>query len=397
MKLLILYTKNRQEVFNKKSALGSYINYLGNLLEDNGFEVFLNGERLTEIKHQTVTAISSHSRFSFVKKLIPNFIKRYIKEKQHFKNLDLFYNELTNKHQKYDAILEYYNLGSNIGLKLSKAQNIPYYIFYDGPILDEYQFFNHSKPYFFKEVVKREKESFKYAKKIVAQSNPMKDYVIKNIINAPDKIVIHQNVDYTKFDVLQGEKKFNTDVLNIGFIGSFLPWHQVELLVNAFVFITKKGVKAKLFLIGDGMERQSIENYCQTLPDEIKQKITFTGFVTKKELHHLKSIIDIGVMSGSNWYGAPLKIFEYGAMKMACIAPDTPTIKDLFPNNEVTFFKWKSQDSLNDALLNLCQDIDKIKLNSKVLNQKVLDKYTPLNTINFYKNLINPQNSPLYY
>ena len=389
MKLLILYTKNRQEIFNKKSALGSYINYLGNLLENNGFEVFLNGERLTEIKYQTHQVNNSHSKLSFIKKIIPKKLKRYIREKKHLKDLDVFYDELKNKPQKYDAILEYYNLGSNIGLKLSKSQNIPYYIFYDGPILDEYQFFNHAKPFFFKEVIKREKESFKHAKKIVAQSNPMKDYIVNHICECSDKIVIHQNVDYTKFDILEGEKVFNTDVLNIGFIGSFLPWHQVDLLVNAFAFIIKKGVKANLYLIGDGMERKSVENYCNTLPNEIKDKITFTGFVTEKELYQLKSKIDIGVMSGSNWYGAPLKIFEYGAMKMACIAPDTPTIKDLFPNNEVVFFEWKNQVSLNDKLLNLCQDIEKIKYNSKILNQKVLNKYSSQNTINFYKTLIN--------
>jgi glycosyltransferase involved in cell wall biosynthesis len=388
MKLLLLYTKNRQEVFNKKSAIGSYVNYLGNLLNQNGFEVYLNGEKLSEIKYNEGYNSTSFSKFAQIKKIIPSFIKRYLREKKHLSDLDIFSKELNDSSVKYDFILEYYNMGSDVGLKVSKSQNVPYYIFYDGPILDEYRIFNKTNPFFFKEVIKREKESFRHAKKIVAQSNPMKDYVIKNIVNSPDKIYIHQNVDYTKFDVLNTDKTFNTEILNIGFIGSFLPWHQVELLVNAFMFVLKNGVQANLFLIGDGMEKKNIESYCETLPATIKNKIIFTGFVKEKELYELKTKLDIGVMPGSNWYGAPLKIFEYGAMKMACIAPDTPTIKDLFSNNEVIFFKWKNQDSLNNTLLNLCNNKSKMIKNSKVLNNKILQKYSEKNTVDFYEKLI---------
>ena len=389
MKLLLLYTKNRQEVFNKKSAIGSYVHYLGTLLNQNGFEVYLNGQKLTEIdytQHHSPTINSS--KLAFIKRSIPSRIKRFLREKKHLKDIAIFTDELKTNPQKYDAILEYYNLGSNVWLSISKQQNIPLFIFYDGPVLDEYRIFNHSNPFFFKEVVKREKDSFAHAKKVVAQSNPMKEYVLKHICNVPEKIYIHQNVDYTKFDVLKEDKIFNTKNLNIGFIGSFLPWHQVDLLVNAFKYVLEKGVNANLFLVGDGMERENIETYCTTLPKAIKDKITFTGFVKEKELLDIKLKLDIGVMSGSNWYGAPLKIFEYGAMKLACIAPDTPTIKDLFPNDEVVYFKWKNQQSLNEALLDLCQHPNKIVENSKVLHQKITQKYSEQNTINFYKSLI---------
>jgi len=389
VKLLLLYTKNRQEVFNIKSAIGSYVYYLGNVLNQNGFEVYLNGQKLTEIDYtQHHSPSISSSKLAFIKRLVPSSIKRFLREKRHLQDIDVFTDELKINPQEYDAILEYYNLGSNVGLNISKYQNIPLFIFYDGPVLDEYRIFNHSNPFFFKEVVKREVDSFAHAKKVVAQSNPMKDYVLKNICNVPDKIYIHQNVDYTKFDVLKKDKVFNFDDLNIGFIGSFLPWHQVDLLVNAFKFILEEGVNANLYLVGDGMEREKIETYCKTLPKVIKDKIIFTGFVKEKELLDIKLKLDIGVMSGSNWYGAPLKIFEYGAMKLACIAPDTPTIKDLFPNNEVLYFKWKNQQSLNEALLDLCQNPNKIRENSKVLHHKITQKYSEQNTINFYKSLI---------
>jgi glycosyltransferase involved in cell wall biosynthesis len=390
MKLLILYTKNREEIFNKKSALGSYINYLGNLLQKNGFEIYLNGQNVNEISNSKTKEVSFKKKKLFwLKKIIPSYVKRYIREKNHLRSTEVFKKELLQGSQKYDAILEYYNLGSDVGLALAKQQNIPYYIFYDGPILDEYEIFNQSKPFFYKLVVERQKESFEFAKKIVAQSNPMKDYVVKNIVNLPDKIFIHQNVDYTKFDILKEDKVFNSNPINIGFIGSFLPWHQVELLLYAFKYILTKGVHAKLFLIGDGMERIKMENIVRSFDDSIKSKIIFTGFVKEDELLNYKKIIDIGVMSGSNWYGAPLKIFEYGAMKMACIAPNTPTIKDLFPNNEVVFFEWKNQSDLNSVLLDFCTEITKMKKQSEKLHAFIVNKYSEQNTADFYLNFFN--------
>jgi glycosyltransferase involved in cell wall biosynthesis len=389
MKLLILYTKNRNEIFNKKSALGSYINYLGRLLSQNGFEVYLNGENINEVDEREIEIPISANKLIFIKKMIPKVFKRWLNERRQLKNIENFKNELLTSNSNYDLILEYYNMGSDVGLELAKHQNIPYYIFYDGPILDEYEIFNHSKPFFYNKIIKRQKDSFSYAKRIVAQSNPMKNYVVKNIINSPEKIMIHQNVDFTKFDVLQGEKNFNTDNLKIGFIGSFLPWHQVDLLINAFAYIRNKGIEAELFLIGDGMEKQKIEGLVNQLPKNIKNNIVFTGFVNGEHLFNYKKMLDIGVMPGSNWYGAPLKIFEYGAMKMACIAPDTPTIKDLFPKNEVVFFKWKNQDSLNEVLFNLCQGKPKLEDCSQVLHQKIMDKYSANNTVEFYLELFN--------
>ena len=384
MKLLILYTKDRHEVFNKKSALGSYINYLGKLLNKNGFEVYLNGEQLRNVQDKSNSVVLTSNKLSFIKKIIPTSVKRYLREKKHLVDIDRFSEELVQGKVKYDLVLEYYNMGSDVGLKISKQQNIPYYIFYDGPILDEYEIFNHDKPFFFKEVVTRQKESFKHAQKIVAQSNPMKGYIVNNIEDCPNKIVIHQNVDYTKFDVLNTDKQFNTEELTLGFIGSFLPWHQVDMLLKAFKYVVSKGVNSNLLLIGDGMERQKMVDIVESFSADLKSKIKFTGFVTEQALYDYKCQIDIGIMPGSNWYGAPLKIFEYGAMKMACIAPNTPTITDLFPNNEVKFFEWKNQASLNQTLLEFCTNFEDMKNQAEKLHQYVVNRYSEKNTIDFY-------------
>ncbi len=123
MRLLILYTKDRNEIFNKKMALSSYVHYLGILLNTNQFEVLFNQEKYGLNINTVDTSVLVKRRLSFIKKMIPRSIKRFIKERQHLLLTDKFMNELINYEQRYDAILEYYNLGSNVGLELAKYQN----------------------------------------------------------------------------------------------------------------------------------------------------------------------------------------------------------------------------------------------------------------------------------
>ena len=44
--------------------------------------------------------------------------------------------------------------------------------------------------------------------------------------------------------------------------------------------------------------------------------------------------MDIAVMPSSNWYGSPIKIFEYGAMGRAVIGPDVPPVREVMSDGE---------------------------------------------------------------
>ena len=102
-----------------------------------------------------------------------------------------------------------------------------------------------------------------------------------------------------------------------------------------------------------------------------------------------KKQIDIGVMPSSNWYGAPNKIFEYGAAKIAVVAPSTPTIVDLFENNkDLILFENESFDSLYNSLLKLVENQELLNTLAENLQNKIKSKYSKENTFNFYDNLI---------
>jgi glycosyltransferase involved in cell wall biosynthesis len=391
-KILILYTKAPQEVFNRKSALGSYINCLANLLETSEIDVYLNGSRLTEMEESNSN--NSMQNSNSLRRMIPGVMKRFFRERKMFQTSNQVINEILAQDVEYDHVLEFYTLGSIAGLTISKSMNCDYSIIYDGPIIEEYEFFNEKRPLLERKILHKEKTSLKHAKNVVVYSQPMKEYV-REISSTKASIQIHQNVDFTRFESFSDRDFNKVDIINICFIGSFLKWHQVDMLVNSISQLVAEGRNIHLYLIGDGQLKSEIEAMVET--SEISKHVTFTGFLDGEELYQLKKKMHIGVMPGSNWYGAPNKIFEYGAMKMAAVVPKTPTIEDLFDSTEVQFYEWKNQE---DLTLNLAKLIDENLIEKKAnsLFLKIQKNNTESRTRAFYSNLLGTKinsNTPI--
>lgn len=383
-KLLILYTKAPQEVFNRKSALGSYINCLANVLRDSKTEVYLNGVHLDEIPESGSANDQSSVSSGLIRKVVPAYIKKIKRERGIINTADNLTREIVEGNVKYDHVLEFYTLGSLGGKIISEKMNCPLSIIYDGPIVEEYEFFNGGKPALERKIVQREKESLVHANNVVVYSEPMKKYVVERT-GTRANFGIHQNVDFTRFESY-AERQFNDlDPINICFIGSFLKWHNVDLLVFAMQDLIQSGIKARLFLVGHGQEHEAIVNLVNRVG--LNDHVEITGFLDGQDLYQLKEKMHIGVMPGSNWYGAPNKIFEYGAMKMAVLAPKTPTIDYLFSKDEVQFFEWKNQKDLTNQLKTLCSKAE-IEKKAETLFEKINTKYSEKITNQFYKQLM---------
>jgi glycosyltransferase involved in cell wall biosynthesis len=163
-------------------------------------------------------------------------------------------------------------------------------------------------------------------------------------------------------------------------------------LIKAYDKLRVDGINAKLFLIGNGMEYVAIKE--QVLLSKYVDDIQMTGFLDGNELYEYKKKIHIGVMPGSNWYGAPNKIFEYGAAQMAVVAPATPTISDLFVDKDhLLLFDESNENGLYNSLKALCLDADlRVRL-AKKLQHKIATNYSEQITFDFYNNIF--ENSAL--
>jgi glycosyltransferase involved in cell wall biosynthesis len=85
-------------------------------------------------------------------------------------------------------------------------------------------------------------------------------------------------------------------------------------------------VSVKALVVGDGEILPSLK---QKVEDwQLSQHFVFTGNVPHSDVYGYIQAMDITVMPKSNWYGSPVKIFEYGIMGKLVIAPDNGPVKD---------------------------------------------------------------------
>lgn len=379
--VLLLYGKSTDELLNRQSALGSYIFCLSTLLEQSNCKLWINGIEFSMLQQTTMQSAGASINSSKLKKLIPKWVKTIKRDRAIFD----FHNTLLNQLPKsieFDVIFEFYTYGSQLGSILKQKWHKPYVLVFDSPVLEEYEFFYGKNTFAANKIRMRQNNALKLADRIVTYSDPVKQYVSK-ICGDNQKIFIHQNVDFTRFEFIQPRKA--DQIINIGFIGSFLKWHRVDLLIDVFEKLNNSDTH--LYLIGAGMEYHTILQKVKNSP--LAQQITVTGFCDGETLLEYKKKLHIGVMSGSNWYGAPNKIFEYGAAGLTVLAPNTPTIADLFADgNDLLLFDWDNQQDCLMKLQNLINNKnmrDQLALNLQV---KIRKTYSADNTLLFYSQLL---------
>lgn len=321
---------------NPNSAVANYLKTIGKHLNENGFEVCFYPNN-----HKENSFSGGNSSSSILKEWIKSCFRPLITKirfKEYFSKQKRQFSEWELELGQYDVIIEFLSYGSTIGQKIGDKYGTKLVLIYDSPLYVQFQEMYKVKRVFQKEINQAEEKSLKAADHIICYSNPVKDFLL-NTYHLSKPITIIPCVAWK--GITDHSDKIE---MNIGFIGSFLSWHKVELLVKAFEQVADQFIEAKLVLIGKGEECNKI--YELVALSKFKDRITMTGFVTEQELEIWKNKLAIAVMPGSNWYGSPLKIFEYMEAGIPVIAPETPTVMDLFVANKELLFIDKN-DELN--------------------------------------------------
>lgn len=359
-KILILVNSPDFNLGSLNSAVVNYIKTIASSLEEKGFLVDIWPNQ----NNQSVKSASPVGNGnSFFKKLKTVFKK----------NLpSLYYSLILHrtlsfqkkqysvlKDKEYHLVVEFYIIGSTLGAQLKKANNSKLLMIYDCPVLEQFREMYHSTTLFDKKVEWAEQKTVSDADCVLCYSSSVANY-IKEKHNTPTNFFIMPCIVWKKSDLV--EKKQSDEVV-IGFVGSFLSWHKVPMLLKAFEIIAKDYNQAKLVLVGYGEEWNAVNALREK--SIYKDRIVLTGYVSEEELEKLKATFTIGTMPGSNWYGSPLKLFEYAQSKIPMIAPDSQVIKDLFKDKESVLFIDK-----NNELVSLVKNI-KLLIEDKEMAKKI--------------------------
>lgn len=230
-----------------------------------------------------------------------------------------------------DIIYErgYFNMLS--GVQIAEELNIFHALEMNAPYPEEKAAME-GKGLFHGKSVQAEREQCEKTQLLVVVSSALKKYFIERTGITANKVLITPNAVNLNYlpktsKALDIRKSFlwSEHDLVYGFVGSIFPYHGVDKLIEAFALLESEN--KRLLIVGGGALLDTYKARVATLG--LSDRVKFTGAVDHREVYHYIDVMDITVMADSNWYGSPVKIFEYGAMKKALIAPNTAPVLDV--------------------------------------------------------------------
>ena len=105
-------------------------------------------------------------------------------------------------------------------------------------------------------------------------------------------------------------------------------------------------------------------------------KIHFTGSIPYKQVMNFIHCMDITVLASTNYYMSPIKIFEYGAMGKAIIAPDQPAVRDVLQEGVTGLLVKEKSNDLTVAMLALTENITLRNQLGQAFKEKVFREHT---------------------
>ncbi len=172
---------------------------------------------------------------------------------------------------------------------------------------------------------------------VVALSSDMKRQITE--ISNTRPVVVPNGIEVERFEGLSPEEareklgiKNNEKV--ILFVGSLRALKGVRYLIQAMVIIKQKEPNARLLIVGDGPDRQGLENLVQKL--DLQQSIDFVGGIPQERVPHYMMACDIFTLpSLSEGFG--LACLEAMACGLPVVTTDVGGLPDLIKDGENGF------------------------------------------------------------
>ncbi len=143
----------------------------------------------------------------------------------------------------------------------------------------------------------------------------------------------------------------------IGFVGWFVEWHRLDLLVEVFAELCNDSPfsKLKLLLVGDGPLRPLLVDQCRQLG--VLDNVVFKGAVAHSCIPDVLRGVDIAVIPHSNQYRSPVKLFEYMLEECAVVSARTEPISMVIDDGKNgIMFQPLDKDDMRRAFLKLMSD-----------------------------------------
>jgi glycosyltransferase involved in cell wall biosynthesis len=285
------------------------------------------------------------------------------------------------KREQPDLLYERYSLFGWGGVDLARRQRIPLILEVNDPLCREQM--GYEKFTLTATAERMESEIIRAADVVIAISTWIKDWAISLGAKKNDVHVIPNGVASRLFTlqdngevVRQRYKLANHRV--IGFVGSFQPWHDVQGLLQAFSKLYTQHKDLRLLLVGDGEQREALEDVHRQLG--LQSAVIFTGNIAHDAVPAYLAAMDVTV-APYNWkqdfYGSPLKLFEYMAAGKPTVAAAIGQIEEVIEHGKTGWlYRSGDHEQLADGLSCLLHSAELSSAVGAAAREEILSNYT---------------------
>ena len=303
---------------------------------------------------------------------------------------------------KPDIVHTHASKAGALGRKAAKSCNVPIIIHtFHGHVFHSY--FGKVKTRLFKEI---ERNLAKKSDAIVAISNIQKNELteVYKICDPEKTHVIQLGFDLEPFHLKRINSRSSQRVqwnigeneVAIGIIGRLAPVKNHDFFLDVISSVLKKTSKSiKIFIVGDGAERESIESRVKEINLEHEGRIELTSWIS--DIGEFNSAMDIICLTSNN-EGTPVSLIEAQAGGIPIVTTDVGGVRDIVLEGDTGFVvPVNDKELFVKRVLELIEDENKREKMSQngwnFVQEKFHYKTLASNMDTLYKNLLEKRNN----
>ena len=239
-----------------------------------------------------------------------------------------------------DLIYQRYALGSYAGLELARRLHVPLVLEFNGSEIWAERHWGSGRVPLGKTLAALERRNLHEASLVVVVSQPLKDQLVDDGIDA-DRVLVNPNgVDVAALaEARAGSPAEWRSRLRlpraptIGFVGTFGLWHGVKLLPEMIELVAASREDARWVLVGDGPLHAEV--VAEIERRGLSDRVRITGVVAHPQAVELLACCEVCVSphvpnpDGSAFFGSPTKLFEYMGLGRAIVASELDQIGEV--------------------------------------------------------------------
>lgn len=330
----------------------------------------------------TVTAPAGGGFKNLLRKIIPRYLWRSLKDRRLRAFDKQAQQQLEERIRTFQPELIYERMAylQPSGSMAAKAKNIKHIVEVNAPLIEEVRAFEAAGSFYAGEAEQCMKQIMQQAHRVVVVSSALQQAFAKQFAIPENKFIVAPNcvqpehLTVTAENAAAAQQLFKKDERVIGFVGSIFPYHGVDILLDAFAELLKTEKNIRLLLVGDGYLLPELKQRAADLG--CANEVIFTGPVAAKAVFGYIARMDVTVMARSNWYGSPVKIFEYGAMGKPIVAPDTVPVRDVMEPGVDGLLVQPNVQEVKKAILYMLQHPAEAGKMANHFRDKILANYT---------------------